>query len=191
MLFDVINAIIASLALVISVVSLICQWRSSRFSITVDFNDNECFYFDPISTMRGNRESLLVSARISNASNQPIHISNIQTVLENGCACSAAMSRPYAYPSELPSETFATLKSDDGMLCMKIHDDDGYSIHKLDTNLITCPIYLQPYESITGFLLFPLAGESVPTTTLRFVTSRKIFEISHSFMSKREHETSF
>ena len=191
MVFDIFNAVVAGLAFIISIISLLWQWLSSRFSLSIDFNDEECFFFEPLSTRLGNRESLIVSVRISNTSNQPIHIASAQIVLDNGYSTQSFSAEKCYYPSHLPPETHATRKGTDGLLQMKLHTCDGYSVENLSDSLIRFPLYLQPYESVSGFLLFPLSGESTAKTTIRFVTSRRKHSVTHSFMSKHEYETRF
>ena len=187
---DVVNTIIAGFALALSILSLAMQYKRSRFNLKVFPDRQGSFYFDALCTAYGNRESLIVSARIANNSNQPIHISDIQLILNGSMHVSAAQNSQIPYPTELPAETYATLKGEDGNVYFKFHNSDGYKIIDIKDSLITYPLYLNAYDSITGYILFPIAGESRNQTTLRFVTSRKNLDISCNFMTKKEYETS-
>lgn len=193
-LYNYWNFILAIFAFAISVFSLFLHfinYQKTKFNLKVFFDTRDSFYFDPLDTLYGNQESLIVKVRISNRSSQPLSISDIQ-IGTHPHACSSIISTyPISYPEHLPDETFATLKDENGCLLIKSVDCEGYHILDLENKLIKCPIYLNAYESIDGFLLFPYAGASSTKTEIRIITSRKTKVVRHSFMSKENHENSF
>lgn len=184
-------AIFASVTSVISLILHIINYQKTKFNLKVFFDNRDSFYFEPLDTLYGNQESLIVKVRLANISSQPLSISDIQIGTPPHACFSIISNYPISYPEHLPDETYATLKDKDGYLLIKSVDCEGYHILDLKNKLIKCPIYLNAYESIDGFLLFPYAGVSSPKTEIRIITSRKTKVVRHTFMSKENHENSF
>lgn len=194
LVFDIVNAVIAFIALVFSIASFVLYFKehhSSKFNLKMELDKNNSFYFDALDTVNGNKESLIVSVTIMNNSSQPVNISDIQIILNKQCAASAANVSKYPYPETLPDETVAVFKDEKGFLGIKSVYGDGIRYIDLNNELIHCPVYLNAYDSVRGFLLFPHAGESKQKTIVRLLTSRGNLNLKLKITTKKQHESSF
>ena len=193
-IFNIINSVIAGTALVFSIASFSLYFKeqkNSRFNLKMEFDSSDSFYFNALEMANGNKESLIVSVRIKNDSNQPICISDIQLFFSEQSVLSAPNISEYPYPESLPDETFATIKDENGLLVIKSIYGDGIKYINLSKNLIKCPLYLNAYDSVKGFILFPLAGSSRHQTTIRLVTARGNANFTFPITTKSNHEKSF
>lgn len=187
---------ISLFSLAISGISLghsIVTSNKSKCHLNVVIDKDNSFYFTGIDTSNGNRESLIVHAKIYNNSTAPIHISDIQLMLGN-ISTSASPVSEILYPDFLRPETYATIRNDKGFLDIKSAHGDGYRIIELEKETLKCPIYLQPYNVIEGYILFPQAGAScgkLQPTKIKILTSRKDFVIKTSLRSKNFHRRQF
>jgi len=187
---------ISLFSLVISGVSLghsIITSNKSKCNLNITIDKHNSFYFTGIDPSNGNRESLIIHATIYNNSTAPIHISDLQLVLDN-ISTSASSSSEIPYPDFLRPETYATIRNNKGFLDIKSTTGDGYHIIELEKKMLRCPIYLQPYEGIEGYILFPQAGVScgkLQTTKIKILTSRKNFVIKTSIRSKNFNRRQF
>lgn len=185
-----VSNVIAGCAFGVSLFSLALHtvgFVKSGYRLKIDFNDEKSFYFDGIASMHGSQESLVANVVISNNSDQPIYLTDMQIIFNKHTSVSAVRYSEIPYPSHLPDETYST-HNENGMLFLKAYSADGMELIDLPKELITLPIYLKPYESISGYILFPIAGVSVNKTKFKLITSRKKEIISHSFTSKQSYE---
>ena len=169
------------------------NYRKARFNLILSFDDSDSFYFDALDTLYGNQDSLVASVTIFNDSSVPISISDIRICLPGKLSFSAAHGFSYPYPEHWPDETYSAIKDENGNVVLRSVDSEGWHSLDLQNQLITAPLKLAPYDSLKGFLLFPVAGSSVARlqkTKIKIFSSRRTKTYSHRFISKTAHESS-
>ena len=185
------------LPLSFSLLSLIISYSNhcrTGFNLKMVFNDSESFYFDALSTIDGNTESLIASVTISNNSAVPITISDIYIYFSKMVSGPIAKEFDFEYPYDWDDEIVFAYKDENGKVGLRCRTGDGYNYYNLPEMLITTPLTLAPYAAVKGYLLFPCAGASKgckQKTKIRVVTSRKTKTYTHKFRSKEANEKAF
>lgn len=187
---------ISVLSLVMSTISIGIHWYNlskSKRKLDVSFDHSDSFYFEGIDTIGGNRDSLVVSINIFNESSMPITINKINIVINEIVKHPCAKSNKIPYPEHWDEETYNAYNNN-GFIVIKSVDCEGLHSIDLDNNMIKCPIRLNPFDGISGFLVFPIAGCSSGNKTktkLEFITSRGVLNFKESFESTEHHKNNF
>ena len=145
--FDSAN-IIAIISLIISIILVVLnvkRYLKEKFSIVIKYEENFCFFIEPVSTAYGNDNSAVLSVRIINSSVYPITISKIsmlggKTRTGNGFA-------------EYPAENIDNLSF--------VYDNgDSTRTLNLANEQLKLPLKIEPFDEKCGYIIFPYSWGS-------------------------------
>lgn len=165
---------ISIISLIVSVIALminIIKYLYERFNIKIIPLENECLYIDPIDTVAGNTVSIVLHLRIINKSNYPITISSFVN-----CALTSSSLEMEIALKKIPTDLHESDQYNKLFDPVSIPTSEGAKYLKFTTEYINQPAYLNSFEEVTGYVVFPFSkaplSDKVEKLKFKLITSR-------------------